>query len=93
MADHLTGTLAELHFDDGSPAMAPTPGNRALLVQLKEINAALGLERMGELDPLKLWGGRHFLFSGQGGRIGRPRCSGERQPRAGGKADLALPDR
>lgn len=33
--------------------MAPTPGNRALLTQLNEINAALGLEPMAELDPLR----------------------------------------
>ncbi len=53
VADHLHGTDAEIQFDEGYPAMAPTPGNRALLAQLNEINAALGLEHMAELDPLK----------------------------------------
>jgi glutamate carboxypeptidase len=33
--------------------MPPTEGSRALLRQLNDINAALGLELMGELDPLK----------------------------------------
>ncbi len=33
--------------------VAPTPGNHALLAQLNEINAALALEHMAELDPLK----------------------------------------
>ena len=32
--------------------MPPTAGNRALLGVLNDINADLGLEPMGELDPL-----------------------------------------
>ena len=53
VADHLPGTDAVIEFDERYPAMAPTPGNRALLARLNEINAALGLEQMAELDPLK----------------------------------------
>ncbi len=53
VAQHLPGTDAEIQFDEGYPAMAPTAGNRALLAQLNEINAALGLEPMAELDPLQ----------------------------------------
>ncbi|MBS0388008.1 MAG: M20/M25/M40 family metallo-hydrolase [Proteobacteria bacterium] len=53
VADHLPGTNATLEFDEGYPAMAPTAGNRALLARLNEINAALGLEPMGELDPME----------------------------------------
>lgn len=53
VAGHLPGTEATIEFDEGYPAMAPTAGNRALLAQLNEINAALGLEAMGELDPLQ----------------------------------------
>ena len=53
VADHLPGTGATLEFDEGYPAMAPTDGNRALLARLNEINAALGLEAMAELDPLQ----------------------------------------
>jgi glutamate carboxypeptidase len=53
VADHLPGTDAQMQFEEGYPAMAPTPGNRALLARLNEINVALGLEPMAELDPLK----------------------------------------
>ena len=53
VAQHLPGTKAEITFEEGYPAMPPTAGNRALLGRLNEINAALGLEQMKELDPLK----------------------------------------
>ena len=32
--------------------MAPTEGNRALLARLNRVNADMGLEPMGELDPM-----------------------------------------
>lgn len=45
---------AEIIFDPGGyPAMAPTPGNRALLARLNLVNKALGLPEMAEFDPLK----------------------------------------
>ena len=50
---HLPGTGATLSFDEGYPAMAPTPGNTALLTRLNAINADLGLKAMPALDPLK----------------------------------------
>ncbi len=53
VADHLPGTGATIEFGDGYPAMAPTDGNRGLLRRLNEINAALGLPTMAELDPLQ----------------------------------------
>lgn len=53
VSQHLPGTQAEITFDEGYPAMPPTAGSRALLARLNEINDALGLERMQELDPLK----------------------------------------
>jgi glutamate carboxypeptidase len=53
VADHLQGTDAQIQFDEGYPAMAPTAGNRTLLARLNEINVALGLEPMAELDPLE----------------------------------------
>ncbi|MDE2218833.1 MAG: M20/M25/M40 family metallo-hydrolase [Gammaproteobacteria bacterium] len=53
VAEHLPGARASIEFDEGYPAMAPTPGNRALLARLNEINAALGLPPMAELDPLQ----------------------------------------
>ena len=53
VTQHLPGTQAEITFEEGYPAMPPTEGSRALLTKLNEINDALGLERMKELDPLK----------------------------------------
>jgi glutamate carboxypeptidase len=50
---HLPGTQAELIFKESYPAMPPTAGSRALLGRLNEVNEALGLEEMKELDPLK----------------------------------------
>jgi glutamate carboxypeptidase len=50
---HLAGTQAEISFSESYPAMPPTAGNRRLLDDLNEINAALGLEPMAELDPLR----------------------------------------
>src|SRR6476469_5157182 len=53
VAQHLHGTGATLSFDEGYPAMAPTPGTQALLTRLNAVNADLGLEAMPALDPLK----------------------------------------
>jgi glutamate carboxypeptidase len=51
---HLPGSGAEIAFvADPYPAMAPTPGNRALLDRLNLVNRDLGLPEMGVLDPLK----------------------------------------
>ncbi|MBA2919900.1 M20/M25/M40 family metallo-hydrolase [Sphingomonas sp. MAH-20] len=47
------GAQAEISFDEGYPAMAPTEGNRALLDRLNAVNADLGLKAMPALDPLK----------------------------------------
>ena len=47
------GASAEISFDEGYPAMAPTEGNRALLKRLNDVNRDLGLKSMPELDPLK----------------------------------------
>ncbi|MEP7245927.1 MAG: M20/M25/M40 family metallo-hydrolase [Gammaproteobacteria bacterium] len=52
-AQHLPGTQADISFEEGYPAMAPTEGNRALLRVLNDINRDLHLEPMPELDPLK----------------------------------------
>jgi glutamate carboxypeptidase len=53
VSQHLPGTQAEIIFEESYPAMPPTAGSRALLARLNEVNDALGLERMKELDPLK----------------------------------------
>ncbi|MFM9852821.1 MAG: M20/M25/M40 family metallo-hydrolase [Sphingomonadaceae bacterium] len=54
VAAHAPGTEATIIFEKGGyPAMAPTPGNRALLSALNGINRDLGLAEMEALDPLK----------------------------------------
>lgn len=54
VARHLPGTSADLTFPkDGYPAMAPTPGNQAILDALNGVNRDLGLAVMPPLDPLK----------------------------------------
>lgn len=53
VAQSLPGTNALIGFDKGGyPPMAPTEGNRALLARLNRVNADMGLEQMGELDPM-----------------------------------------
>lgn len=54
VVDHAPETGATLSFDPGGyPPMAPTEGNRALLVKLNGVNRDLGLPEMAALDPLK----------------------------------------
>jgi membrane-associated protease RseP (regulator of RpoE activity) len=69
---HLPGTDARLKFaDDGYPAMAPTPGNRALLAKLNEVNKALGLEVMAEGDPARRGAGDiSFVAADTDGLVG-----------------------
>jgi glutamate carboxypeptidase len=72
VARHLAGAGAEIEFHAGGyPAMAPTAGNRALLARLNEVNRDLGLQQMGELDPLKRGAGDiAFVASDVDGLIG-----------------------
>jgi glutamate carboxypeptidase len=54
VARPLPGASAEIIFEPGDyPPMSPTEGNRALLTRLNAVNRDLGLEEMGELDPVK----------------------------------------
>ena len=53
VAQHLPKTGATLAYDESYPPMAPTAGNRALLVLLNQVNADLGLSLMREWDPAK----------------------------------------
>lgn len=54
VADHAPGTSATISFDPGGyPPMAPTEGNKALLIRLNAVNRDLGLAEMAPLDPLK----------------------------------------
>lgn len=47
------GAKAEIAFDQGYPAMAPTEGAKALLGKLNGVNRDLGLKDMPALDPLR----------------------------------------
>jgi glutamate carboxypeptidase len=51
VAEHLPKTGATITFGEGYPAMAPTDASRALIKQLNEVNATLGLPPMAEMDP------------------------------------------
>jgi glutamate carboxypeptidase len=51
VAAHLPRTAAQLKFDDGYPAMAPTPANYALLAQLDQASRDLGLSPITAFDP------------------------------------------
>jgi glutamate carboxypeptidase len=53
VAQHLPGTSATLTFQDNTPPMAPTEGNRALLTRLNAANKDLGLPQMAEFPPAK----------------------------------------
>jgi glutamate carboxypeptidase len=52
VADHLPKTGATITFEEGYPAMAPSAGGHALVKQLNEVNVALGLPVMEEMDPM-----------------------------------------
>lgn len=52
VADHLPKTGATITFEEGYPAMAPTEAGHALVKQLNEVNVALGLPVMEEMDPM-----------------------------------------
>ena len=72
VAKHAPGTGAEILFEQGGyPAMAPTPGNRALLDKLNGVNADLGLAAMPALDPLRRGAGDiSFVANDVAGLVG-----------------------
>ncbi len=65
VAKSLIQTKAEIAFEDGYPAMAPTEGSRKLLAKLNEVNKDLGLPIMGELDPMKRGAGDIAFVAGK----------------------------
>jgi glutamate carboxypeptidase len=86
----LNGATAKLEFDpDEYPPMAPTEGNRAILAKLNVVNRDMGLERMGELDPMKRGAGDiSFVAQDVDGLIGLGAASdGDHAP--GEKVDIA----
>ena len=90
VAGHAPGTNAEIRFESGGyPAMAPTEGNKALLVRLNGINRDLGLPEMDALDPLKRGAGDiSFVAKDVDGLVGLGTASrGDHAP--GETVDLA----
>ncbi len=86
----LAGATAKLEFDpDEYPPMAPTEGSRAVLAKLNLVNADMGLEPMGELDPMKRGAGDiSFVAQDVDGLIGLGAASdGDHAP--GEKVDIA----
>ena len=82
-AKSLPGTTALISFDKGGyPPMAPTEGNRALLARLNRVNADMGLEPMGELDPMDRGAGDiSFVANDTDGLVGLgPAGSGSHAP-------------
>jgi glutamate carboxypeptidase len=53
VADHLPKTGATITFEENYPAMPPTEAGHALVKKLNEVNAALGLPAMEEMDPMQ----------------------------------------
>jgi glutamate carboxypeptidase len=51
VSHHLDKTDAEIAFEEGYPAMAPTPASQALFDQLNRNNGDLGLGALNEGDP------------------------------------------
>ena len=83
VAQPLAGATAKLEFDpDEYPPMAPTEGNRALLAKLNGVNSDMGLEQMGELDPMKRGAGDiSFVARDVDGLIGLgPASDGDHAP-------------
>ncbi|HEX7783501.1 MAG TPA: M20/M25/M40 family metallo-hydrolase [Sphingobium sp.] len=89
VAAHAPGTGATISFEQGYPPMAPTEGNRALLVKLNGVNADLGLAEMPALDPLKRGAGDiSFVAADVDGLVGLGLASrGDHAP--GETADLS----
>lgn len=51
VARHLDRSEAEIEFDEGYPAMAPTAASQALFDQLSRVNDDLGMAALKEGDP------------------------------------------
>ena len=77
VARHLPRTSATLEILESYPPMAPTEGNRALLARLNAINRDLGLDEMGELDPLSRGAGDiSFVAADTDGLVGMGAAGG-----------------
>jgi glutamate carboxypeptidase len=88
VGQHLDRTDAKIAFaDDGYPPMAPTEGNKALLAQLNQVNAALGLPQMPAGDPANRGAGDISFVAFIDGLVGLG-MAGEGSHAPGETADL-----
>lgn len=53
VANNLSHTQANLHFDEGYPAMSPSEGNRKLLALYDQVSQSLGYNSVVAVDPRK----------------------------------------
>jgi len=89
---HLDKTGAEISFEEGYPAMAPTPASQALFDQLGKINADMGLGALNEGDPDKRGAGDiAFVSRDVPGLVGMG-LAGKGPHAVGETADLASLD-
>ena len=89
---HLDKTGAEISFEEGYPAMAPTPASQALFDQLSKINADMGLGALNEGDPDKRGAGDiAFVARDLPGLVGMG-LAGKGSHAVGETADLASLD-
>ncbi len=82
------GATAEIQFEDGYPAMAPTEASRAVLAELNKVNKELGLARMEELDPLQRGAGDIAFVADLVHGLNGMGAAGEGSHAPGEKADL-----
>jgi glutamate carboxypeptidase len=88
VARSFPGAKAEISFDQGYPAMAPTEGAKTLLGKLNVVNRDLGLKEMPPLDPLRRGAGDiAFVARDVDGLVGLG-TSGEGSHALGEKVDL-----
>jgi glutamate carboxypeptidase len=93
VARHLPVTEASIRFEQGYPAMPPTPGSRAFLAQLNAVNRDLGLPQMAELDPLKRGAGDIAFVAGDVDGLVGLGIAGQGSHAPGETADLGSLDR
>ncbi len=88
VARHLPRTEASIEIEEHYPPMAPTPGNRALLARLNDVNRDLGLPEMGELDPLSRGAGDISFVAADVDGLAGMGVAGAGSHAAGESADL-----
>lgn len=89
---HLDKTAAEISFEEGYPAMAPTTASQALFDQLGKINGDMGLGALNEGDPDKRGAGDiAFVAKDLPGLVGMG-LAGKGSHAVGETADLASLD-